>query len=127
MPTKNDLFPSKYYNSQDVRRGPFLLTIDFVRMESIGQGASKQEKAVIYFKETNSKQLVLTSDETEEWGGVQIVFEAGKTQFQGKLVDTVVIKAPRTSKRAETESPPSAPPKPTASDVDAQFDDEIGF
>ena len=129
MPTKNDLFPSKYFNSQDVRQGAILLTIDFVRMEFVGEGANKQQKAVVYFKEKNSKQLVLTStkfnsisliaqsDETEEWGGVKIVLEAGKAQFQGKLVDSVVIRAPRKSKRAEVESPSSPPPT----------DDEIGF
>jgi hypothetical protein len=140
MPTKNDLFPSKYYNSQDVRRGPILLTIDFVGTELVGEGAGKQEKAVVHFKEKNSKQLVLTptkfdsialitkSDETEEWGGAQIVLEAGKVQFQGKLVDSVVIRAPRNPKRVGlTESPPSTPPEPAPADVDAEFDDEISF
>ena len=118
MPVKSELFPVEYYNSQDVRRGPILLTIDFVGMELVGEGAGKQEKAVVHFKEKNSKQLVLTptkfdsialitkSDETEEWGDAQIVLEAGKVQFQGKIVDSVLIRAPRKPKRVGlTESP----------------------
>ena len=54
---RHEIFPSTYYNSQDVREGPLLLTIDFARMESVGEGASKQEKLVLHFKEEDSNLL----------------------------------------------------------------------
>jgi len=54
---RHAIFPTTYYNSQDVREGPILLTIDFGRMESVGEGASKQEKLVLHFKEEDSNLL----------------------------------------------------------------------
>jgi hypothetical protein len=123
---KHEVFPSSFYNSKLVSEGPILLTIDFVRMESVGEGANKSEKLVAHFREANSKLLVITptkfdaialiaeSDETDDWGGIQIVLEAGKTQLQGKLVDCVNIRSPRKPKR-------------TVAENKAEFDDEVGF
>jgi hypothetical protein len=128
---RNEIFPSTYYNSQDVREGPLLLTIDFANMESVGEGGSKQEKLVIHFKEEDSKLLVVTptkfdaialiakSDETDDWPGVKIVLEAGKASFQGKLVDSINIRAPR---KPASPKRPVAPPGPEA---ESQFDGAI--
>ena len=127
---RHEIFPSTYYNSQDVRAEALLLTIDLTNMETVGEGASKQEKLVIHFKEEDSKLLVVTptkfdaialiakSDETDDWPGVKIVLEAGKASFQGKLVDSISIRAPRK---------PASPKRPAAAPVaaEAQFDDEI--
>jgi hypothetical protein len=130
---RNEIFPSTYYNSQDVREGPILLTIDFAAMESVGEGASKQEKLVIHFKEEDSKLLVVTptkfdaialiakSDETDDWPGTKIVLEGGKASFQGKLVDSISIRAPRRP------APPKQPPVPPSSEANSQFDDAIEF
>jgi hypothetical protein len=129
---RSQIFTSTYYNSQDVRAGPILLTIDFAKMESVGEGANKQDKLVIRFKEEDSKLLVVSatkfdaialiakSDETDDWPGVKIVLEAGKASFQGKLVDSISIRAPR--------KPPS-PKRATAAvaEDEAEFDDEIEF
>jgi hypothetical protein len=129
---RNEIFPSTYYNSQDVRDGPLLLTIDFAAMESVGEGANKREKLVVHFKEEDSKLLVVTptkfdaialtakSDETDDWPGTKIVLEAGKASFQGKLVDSVSIRAPR---RPASPKQPPAPPKPEGE----SFDDAIDF
>ena len=136
---RHEVFRSTYYNSQDVRAGPLLLTIDFANMEPVGEGASEQEKLVIHFKEEDSKRLVVTptkydaialiagSDDTDDWSGVKIVLEAGKASFQGKLVDSVSIRAPRKPKRMGAPEP--APPKPPTSPttVEVELDDEIGF
>jgi hypothetical protein len=136
---RHEIFPSTYYNSQDVREGPLLLTIDLAQKESVGEGASKREKLVVHFKEEDSKLLVVTptkfdaialiagSDDTDDWPGVKIVLEAGKASFQGKLVDSISIRAPRKPKRMAAPEP--APPKPPTSPaaVEAELDDEIGF
>ena len=130
---RHEIFPSTYYNSQDVRDGRFLLTIDFARMESVGEGASKQEKLVLHFKEEDSKLLVVTptkfdaialiakSDETDDWPGIEIVLESGKASFQGKLVDSVSIRAPRNP------TPPKRPAAPPAPEAQTEFDDAIEF
>jgi hypothetical protein len=103
---KSTIFPSTYYNAADVRDGAITLTIDDVRMEPVGEGANKTEKAVAHFKEEDSKLLVVSStkfdaialiaksDDTEDWPGTKIVLEAAKATFQGKLVDAVAVRAP---------------------------------
>ncbi len=137
MPRRNEIFPSAYYNSRDVRRGPIMLTIDFARMEPVGESAAKQQKMVVHFKEESSKCLVLTptkfdaialiakSDETDDWGGVKVVLEAGKTSFQGKLVDSVGIRPPR---KPGSPKQYSAPPVAEAdTEAEVEFEDAPGF
>jgi hypothetical protein len=125
---KHEIFPSNYYNSKAVSTVPVSLTIDYAAMELVGEGANKQEKLVAHFKEPNAKLLVVTStkfdaisliaqsDDTDDWQGVKIVLEAAKVPFQGSLVDSIGIRAPRKT----------APRKPVAPPVEeAEFDDEI--
>jgi hypothetical protein len=126
MPRKHKLFPSAYYNSKDVSTAPITLTIDYVAMEPVGEGTNKKEKLVAHFKEPNAKLLVVTStkfdaialiaksDETDDWQGLVIVLDAGRVPYQGKLVDSVVIRPPR--------RPPSRKPAPQP---EPDFDDEI--
>src|SRR4029077_19005157 len=134
MPKKSELFPSEHYNSGDVKIGAILLTISHVRKEPVGNGTTS-DKYVVYFREPNSKKLVLTptkfdaiamiakSDETENWEDVQIVLELGKANYQGKLVDSVAIRAPRRpNKMAAPAAPITRPPT-----IEADVDDEIPF
>jgi hypothetical protein len=58
--------------------------------------------------------LIAKSDDTDDWQGVKIVLEPAKVLFQGSLVDSVGIRAPR--------KPPPKKPPPVE---DAEFDDEI--
>ena len=131
---KHEAFPSTYYNSKDVSTGPIPLTSDYVAMEPVGEGTNQQQKLVAHFKEPNSKLLVVTptkydaisliaqSDDTEDWSGVKIVLEAGKTSLQGKLVDCVIIRAPRRPTPQKAQAPQTAP-APAAAELD--FDDEL--
>ena len=125
---KSEVFISKYYNAGAVSTGPVVLTIDYASMESVGEGANKDKKPVVHFKEPNSKLLVVTptkydaicliaqSDETEDWPGVKIVLEPGKTSFQGKLVDSISIRAPRR---------PAPQRVPMSAVAELDFDDEL--
>jgi hypothetical protein len=109
-------------------------------MESVGEGVSKQEKLVIRFKEENSKLLVVTptkydaialiakSDETDDWPGIKIVLESGKTTFQGKLVDSVTIRGPRKPPSPRGQAAPPSPKKPPpVMEAEAELDDDIEF
>jgi hypothetical protein len=128
---RSEIFSRTYYNSQDVRPKPLLLTIGFASTETVSEGASKQEKLVIHFKEEDSKLLIVTptkfdaialiagSDDTDDWPGVKIVLEAGKARFQGKLVDSICIRAP------SKQPPPKRSVAPPVAEAEAQFDDEI--
>ena len=135
---KNEIFPSTYYNASDVRDGAITLTIDDVRMEAVGEGANETEKAVAYFKEEDSKLLVVSStkfdaialiaksDDTRDWAGIKIVLEAGKATFQGKLVDSVAIRAPRKpAPKSASQSKKAA--KPDAADTNNDLNDNIPF
>jgi len=138
---KSDVFVSEYYNANDVKsRRPILLTISDVRMEEVGTGANASEKCVAYFKETDSKKLVVTStkydaisliaksDETKDWEGVQIVLEAGHALFAGKTVDAISIRPPRrSSPPPATEPAPVTPAAPAAATTATEMDDEIPF
>ena len=132
---KSELFPSEHYNSGDVKTGPILLTISHVRIEPVGNGTNTSDKCVASFREPNSKKLVVTStkfhaiamiaksDDTENWGGVQIVLELGRANYQGKLVDSIAIRAPRRpNKMAAPAAPITRPPT-----IEADLDDEISF
>jgi hypothetical protein len=134
---KSDIFPSTYYNAADVREGAILLTIDDVKLEPVGEGTNKTDKAVAYFEEEGAKLLVVSptkfdaialiakNDDTNDWPGTKIVLEAGKTTFQGRLVDSVAIRAPR-----KPPSPPKLPPTgPTApvAGAEADLNDEVPF
>jgi hypothetical protein len=134
---KGDAFPTTYYNAKDVlSSGPILLTIDHAAMELVGEGANKKEKLVVHFKEPIAKHLVVTStkydaisliaqsDDTEDWPGVKIVLEPGKASFQGKLVDSINIRAPRKPTHQKVEVAPKAP-APAAAVAEADFDDEF--
>src|SRR6516225_283691 len=125
---KSDVFPSDYYNSGDVKTGPILLTISDVRIEPVGNGNNISDKCVAYFRESDSKKLVVTStkfdaiamiaksDDTENWPGVQIVLELGQANYQGKLVDAISIRAPRRPNRLPA---PAAPiPRPPTTEAD---------
>ena len=132
---KSDVFPSDYYNSSDVKTGRILLTIDHVRIEPVGNGTNISDKCVAYFREPNSKKLVVTptkfdaiamiakSDDTENWAGVQIVLELGQASYQGKLVDAISIRAPRRPNRLAAPAAPITRP-PT---IEADIDDQIPY
>jgi hypothetical protein len=126
---KSDLFPSEYYNSGDVKTAPILLTISHVRIEPVGNGTNTSDKCVAYFREPNSKKLVVTStkfdaialiaksDDTENWAGVQIVLELGKANYQGKLVDALSVRAPRRNKLPVPPPPVTRPPQAKEADL----------
>jgi hypothetical protein len=130
---KSDVFPSEFYNSSDVKSSPILLTISDIRIEPFGNGTNTSDKCVAYFREVNSKKLVVTStkfdaiamiaksDDTENWVGVQIVLELGQANYQGKLVDAITIRAPRRPNRLAAPSAPIPRPSTTEADLDDQI------
>ncbi len=130
---KPDLFPSEFYNSSDVKSGSILLIISHIRIEPVGNGTNTSDKCVAYFREANSKKLVVTStkfdaiamiaksDDTENWGGVQLVLELGQANYQGKLVDAISVRAPRRPNRLAAPATPITRP-PT---IEADLDDQI--
>jgi hypothetical protein len=137
---KHEAFPSNYYNSKNVST-PIMRTIDYAVIEPVGEGANQQQKVVAHFKESDSKLLVVTStkydaisliagsDETDDWGGTEIVLEPGKVPFQGKLVGSISIRPPRRPPPQRATAPQRAPGPtgagPIAAVAEPDFDDEL--
>jgi len=116
-------FPSDYLKAADMQGRPFVLTMKAVIIDKIGD----DQKPVVFFNETE-KGLVLNKtnannisvvygDETDVWVGKQIELYPATTDFQGRTVDCVRVRAPQVQQQAA----PPPPPPPT------DLDDEIPF
>jgi hypothetical protein len=102
MANINEAFPSKYLKPADIGDGQPTVVIKTVEFEAVGQ--DKEIRPVVYFvgkdkgmvlNKTNATTIAtLTgSDETEEWPDFRIRLYSTTTQFQGKTVDTIRVKA----------------------------------
>lgn len=95
----NELIESKYVKASNLKGKPQTVTIREFAQEEIGQ--DKQLKGVLYF-EGKEKGLVLNKTkitelmtmfgaETDGWIGQKITLSPGRTQYQGKMVDTIYV------------------------------------
>jgi hypothetical protein len=95
------LFPSKYLKAVDLD-GDTPVTIDFLRVEVVGQGNDADEKPVLYFRGkeqglvmnvTNANAIAaIAGEDTDGWGGTEIVLYPTMVQFGSKMVDAIRIK-----------------------------------
>jgi hypothetical protein len=132
-------FPSKYLRAADIPEGRQLrLTIDHVVVENVaGNSDPDDEKPVLYFQ-GKTKGVVLNKtnaniisaaygDETEEWSGKGIILFPSETQFQGKLVPCLRVKADRAATVPNGGARMAIPPKgPPLKEADA-IGDEAEF
>lgn len=105
----SDLFPSKWLKAEDLEEGATLaLTIKDVVMEELGQGAKKETKPVVYFRDSD-KGLVLNKtngsiiakmygDNTDEWIGKTITLFTMEVDSFGDIVRAVRVKERKPAK-----------------------------
>jgi hypothetical protein len=104
----DDLFPSKYVKASDLNDMPLTLTIAGVRTEMMNDGTPK---ATLHF--TNGKPLVLNvtnknclkslyGSDTDGWSGKPIQLVATTTEFGGKVVDCIRLRAPAAPVQPQT-------------------------
>jgi hypothetical protein len=94
MRTK-EAFPSRYLSSADVKNGPIIDTISFVKIELVGQGQDQKNKPVLYLERNKPMVLNKTNFETlddvfgdsDDWGGHRLKIKLERVQFQGKTMD----------------------------------------
>jgi hypothetical protein len=128
MPTRNELFPSRFVKAADVST-PRTMTIASADLETFRNDGKEQIKLVLCFRERGSKQLVINatnfdavavitgSDESSDWVGHQIELFADRVLFQGRPFDCVRVRAPRQASMPLTngaQRPPAASPQPVA-------------
>ncbi len=126
MPKLNEMFPSRFLKAADIDDGAdTVLTIDSLKMETLGQGRDAQEKWVVFFKET-PKGLVLNKtntnviaklygDDTDEWAGCKIALFATEVQFKDEMVLSIRVRT-RVPKVAVTKTTPVKETTRTAAD-----------
>lgn len=91
-----EAFPSNYLKFSDCEPD-ITLTITNCTMDELGQGAEKETKPVLHFKETdkglvlnktnaNTIQEVLKSDDTDNWIGKRITLGAAEVEYAGRVM-----------------------------------------
>ena len=88
------LFDNRFLKSDDIGDTNLVCTIDRVELEVLGYGESRDEKAVVYFKEID-KVLVLNKtnatsisrmygDDTAEWKNKKIALYTKEVDYRGE-------------------------------------------
>jgi hypothetical protein len=106
MPTRDEVFPSKYLKAADLNGKPVVLTIIEAPTETLKSLDGKEStKTVLYFK-GNKKTLPLNitnwdsvagicgADDTDDWPGNRIEVYPTTTTMGGKTVDCIRIRKP---------------------------------
>ncbi len=130
---------SEFFRAEDLKEEK-LLRIKCVTEETVGQGADKSKKLVVWF--TNSKKgLALNrtnnrtirgayGDDTAGWTGKLIVVFPTQADFRGRLVGALRVRIPIkenpnvTTGKSKIKAAPEAEPE---EEDDLELDDEIGF
>ena len=114
-----DVFPAKYMKAEDFGEGETkIFTIRNYELEEMGQGKDKQAKPVLYFREQDSKPLVLNKtngaligkfygDDLDDWIGKKIALYAIEVESFGDVVRAI---------RVKTKQPAAAPTPPPPAD-----------
>lgn len=125
----SDAFPSKYLSAADLSGGNVRVVMQHVEMEKLGDDT----KPVLYFKgkqkglalnKTNSRTIAdAYGDEMDEWNGNEIILFPVMTDFQGKTVEAIRVRAPTAKDGKPAQPAPAARPQMS----EAQMNDDIPF
>jgi hypothetical protein len=119
MPNINDVFPSKYLKSHELKGHTPTVTIERVALEQVRNRAGKLEtKPVVYFRGKEKGALInktcaqaiaaiAGSPETEAWSGVAVTIYASTATFGAEKHAVIRFRAPATA----------AAPRPRVADV----------
>ena len=97
----SEAFPSKYLSAADLDGKNLRLSMKNVEIEKVGDDT----KPVLYFRgqikglalnKTNSKTIAdVYGDEMDDWTGNEIILFPVMTDFQGKQVEAIRVRAPQ--------------------------------
>ena len=144
MPTREELFPSKFLKSEDLKGKPCAVQIERAPVETLKNNkGEEQSKIVLYFvgakkalplNMTNFDAVVDVTGcgDSKDWPGHWLELYPSKTQMGGKLVDCIRIRRPRQQpprmrpKLAEL-PPDDHPPPHTEVPMSGETDDFISI
>lgn len=115
---REDVTGGKYFKADDLLSGDKTLVIESADMEDFKQeDGYVQAKLVVTFKGTTKKlacgknkaneMFDLLGDDTDDWEGQRIRLALGKTNFAGKRVNCVDVKAPAAPRAKAAAAAPS--------------------
>jgi hypothetical protein len=133
MPTKDEMFPSKYLKAGELKGNPVVVKIASATPEKLKNASGvEQRKVVLTFFKTE-KQLPLNAtnfdavmditgeDDSDNWSGHKIELYPTETTLRNDVVKCIRIRKP-------SQAPAPAPaPAPTPVAADPEMDDEIPF
>ena len=113
----NQAFPSKYLSAADLQGRPAM-----VRMGDVTKEVLDREEKLILSLQGKKKQMVLNKtnamkiaelhgNETNDWYDKIIEIYAAEVDFQGRSVDAIRVRAPRTETRSDQRSEPRREPQ----------------
>ncbi len=117
-----DAFPGNYLKADDLKGNRVLVTIEHVKQETVGD----DHKLLVTFvgkdrglvlNKTNCNRIIgiAGTDETDDWGGKQIVLYPTETEYQGKTVPCIRVDKPAAGYAPA--APPPPPPELNADDI----------
>jgi hypothetical protein len=122
----NAIFPSNYLKASDLQGKQPRVTIERVELETLGQGKDAQQRPVIYFagkdkglvanKTNMSAVAAVFGDETDDWGGAEIILFETMVDYQGKVTPAIRVKVPPVAPRKPAPRPPVQEEGPPAID-----------
>lgn len=122
----SDIFPSKYLKADDLNGRDVLVTIDRAEMEKLGDDSKLilyfqgKDKGIVCNKTNFGRIAYLYGDETDDWGGKQIVLTSEFVEFQGKTVKGLRVRPPKSPtqvmSRGQMTKPLSENPAPDPDD-----------
>ena len=118
----NAAFPSNWLKAPDLGGREVTVTMDSVRLETVGQGTDAKELPVLSFQ-GQSKSLILNKTnarsisqlygtETTGWAGRAITLFPTTTQYGAEVKDCIRIKAPVADPQQAQPPAPTPPPQP---------------
>jgi len=120
MSKRNEIFPSKYVKSGDLRGKPLVEEIEWAPTETLGNGSEAERKTVLHFRGgTKPLPLNMTNwdavaaiagDDTDGWPGHRVELYPTTTELKGKIVDCIRIRAPRQTQEKQARQPMLALP-----------------
>jgi arabinogalactan endo-1,4-beta-galactosidase len=132
-------FPSEYLRAADLQGKQVRVVIDRVELREVGNDG--EHKPVLFFKDKD-KGVVLNKtnatviadaygDDTDDWGGQDVVLFSAIVSFQGKNVNAIRLRVPTPKERAAVAKPAkraaAAQVAPADENPAAGMNDEVPF
>jgi hypothetical protein len=134
MPTRDEIFPSKYLKASDLGGEAVVATIISAEPQILKNPEGEETRKVVLAFKGLKKTLPLNQinwgsvceitgeDDSDDWPGHKVELFPSRTEMKGKAVDCIRIRGPQ-----QAELPVKKPKKKKPASSDDDLNDEIPF